>query len=301
MCGIVVSLTNNKNFSESFQHVVNALDSQGFRGPDNTSVQSYPADSGKFIIFGHNRLSIIDLNASANQPIESPDGDLKLVFNGEIYNYKELASTYKLSDLSFQSDSWCLLELISLLGVSEAITKLRGMWSFVLYSSRNQKIYIHRDEAGIKPLFWTNSPSGLLIASDLRYLHKAFSSRINHQEVTSFLCGSEHSRESTYYENIRRFRPGFLYVLDTNGCIQSKSKVSSYSDSPLPRSFSDRVELYRSLFLQSIQRHLVADASSAIALSGGLDSSSIYSRFSLLLTVPLIPLQFNSLMRNMLK
>lgn len=277
MCGIFVALANRANIDDCARKVDQGLFFQSFRGPDNQSRQTYPIDSSNSIIFGHNRLSIIDLSSSSNQPVESSDSNYILVFNGEIYNYLELASTFNLSERAMHSDTWCLLELISLLGIPEAIKRLRGMWALAIYCQMSKKLYIHRDDAGIKPLFWHKNNLGLFISSDLIAVQQLFSNPINHEEVTAFLCGSEHCRESTYYENVRRFMPGYLYTFNSNGVLELKSRLSSYYDYQLPPSFNERIELYGHLFSQSVDRHLVSDTSYAIALSGGLDSSSIYA------------------------
>lgn len=277
MCGIFVALTHLSNLEDCDRKVQQGLILQSYRGPDNLSKIAYAIDSSHVLILGHNRLSIIDLSDTSNQPIESADTNYSLVFDGEIYNYKELSSTYKLSERAMQSDTWCLLELIALLGIAEAVKSLRGMWSFVLYSKHEKALYVHRDDAGIKPLFWHKNNQTLLISSDLGSIYKLFPMHINHEEVTAFLCGSEHSRESTYYKGIRRFAPGHLYTFNASGVLESKSRLSSYYEYQLPSSFNERLEVYGHLFSRSLERHLVTDASYAIALSGGLDSSSIYA------------------------
>ena len=153
-----------------YKHQINlkraqvALDTVKHRGPDaqNTWID------GNYIYFGHNRLSIIDVSKRANQPFLSSKQDALIVFNGEIYNYRELRGELSFNSFTTNSDTETILEGYLEKGV-KFFQKLRGIYSFVILDRRNSdKIIMVRDPAGVKPLYYTIQNQSLIFSSEIK-------------------------------------------------------------------------------------------------------------------------------------
>ena len=138
------------------------------RGPDASGF--WQED---YVYFGHRRLSIIDLSLAANQPMISADGRLVIVFNGEIYNFKEIAGKLQMADPGIQfrtsSDTEVLLEAFRVWGV-DFLERLNGMFAIAIYDRQEKEIYLFRDRIGIKPLYYIESDTDLFFASEIKSL-----------------------------------------------------------------------------------------------------------------------------------
>ena len=159
MCGITGYISENITSSE-LEHSVNSIK---HRGPNN---QSKWID--KNVGFGHTRLSIIDLSEQANQPIESLSKRYIMVFNGEIYNYKELSQKHRLQ-LKTNSDSEVILELFEKIG-SSFVKELNGMFSIAIFDKQSKELFLFRDRLGIKPLFYFFDGENFAFASEIKAL-----------------------------------------------------------------------------------------------------------------------------------
>ena len=144
--------------------------SQQHRGPDAEGAYVNPRGTAGL---GHNRLSIIDLSAAGTQPMSSPDGRYWLVFNGEIYNYLELRAELNEYPYQSQTDTEVLLAAYARWGVA-CLDRLIGMFSFLLWDEKRQKLFAARDRFGVKPLYYHQAANGsLFIASEIKALHAA--------------------------------------------------------------------------------------------------------------------------------
>ena len=193
MCGITGFLSTSPNFSFTQQHLQQLTNTLRHRGPDAEGYYfnslytqtSKPIQVG----LGHRRLSIIDLSDAANQPFTSANSRYVMVFNGEVYNYKELAQRYHLS-CHTQSDTEVIVELFALLG-ADFVQQLNGMFSIVIYDTQTQQLHLYRDRLGIKPLYYFFDGSMFVFASELKALlalpHLKQQLSINNQAVTHFL------------------------------------------------------------------------------------------------------------------
>jgi asparagine synthase (glutamine-hydrolysing) len=158
-------------------------DALAHRGPDAEGFYLHGS-----IGLGHRRLSIIDLSDAANQPMVSHDGHLRIVFNGEIYNYKEIASELDI-DFRTSSDTEVLLEAFKAWGKS-MVHKLNGMYAFAIWNEKDQSVFFCRDRMGIKPLYYSLHGESLLFASELKgilALRKHFPFTLNRQGVRDYL------------------------------------------------------------------------------------------------------------------
>src|ERR1700761_8822658 len=164
MCGITGAIDTSAE--RAAQRVAQLNQGQQHRGPDHAVV----ARAGLFTL-GNTRLAIQDPGPSGNQPFTSPDGRDLCVFNGEIYNYRELVSRYSLPVRS-NCDGEVIAALWSKLGAA-ALAELRGMFAIALVDTLEERLYLARDPFGIKPLYWRPALGGLLFASEIRPLLQA--------------------------------------------------------------------------------------------------------------------------------
>jgi asparagine synthase (glutamine-hydrolysing) len=224
------------------------------------------------------RLAIIDLSPEADQPLSSTDGGWELVLNGEIYNYRELAATYRLSEKAARSDSWALLELIDRIGVVDAQRELRGMYAFAAVERKAQRLWLVRDPFGIKPVSWTPIENGALFGSDPRALavwrkQMGLGREMDTYALAHYLMLGYVPGDATMWADIHRCAPGTVTVID-----QAKTYVVEWNerlqDEKTEAPPADEVE---AAIRSSVTRHLIADVEIGAFLSGGIDSSLIVS------------------------
>jgi asparagine synthase (glutamine-hydrolysing) len=261
----------------------------GSSTPDNISQKKFygSVPENSLIGLGHRRLSILDLSAAGHQPMCSADGRYWIVFNGEIYNYKELREELISYGYSFNSltDTEVIMAAYDKWG-KDCLNKFNGMWAFILIDRKGQKAFIARDRFGVKPLYFWFSPSGMLaFSSEIKQFSvlPGWEARINGQRAHDFLRWSilDHTSE-TLFKDVFQLRGGEAVELSLpkiNEIINTK-KLPVYrwyqlKPAPFSGSFSDAAEQFRNIFKDSIRLRLRADVPIGSCLSGGLDSSSI--------------------------
>ena len=277
MCGIV-GVISVKDISSLKDTVKQMNDLQIHRGPDGNGLWS--SQNGN-VIFGHRRLSIIDLSEAARQPMESQDGRYVIVFNGEIYNYKELREVCIKRGSSFQSnsDTEVIMEYINYFGV-DGIKNFRGMWAFVLYDQVKNELLMCRDPFGIKPLHYGMKDGVLYFASEIKSLYKVDSFFKEIDQITKELFinfGYLDIEGWTFFKNVQRFQQACYTKIDLNK-KEIKIEFKCYWIPPKKQiniSTKDAIDKLDQLLEQSVERHMVSDVPIAFCLSGGLDSSTI--------------------------
>jgi asparagine synthase (glutamine-hydrolysing) len=240
-----------------------------WRGPD-----AYEERTSDGRVLASARLAIIDLNPEADQPLTSSDGAWELIFNGEIYNYRDLAASYGLSAKASRSDSWALLDLIGRIGVVDAHRQLRGMYAFAAWEVNSQRLWLVRDPFGIKPVVWTPMEGGALFGSDPRALaiwrkSLGLDRGIDGYALAHYLMLGYVPGDATIWADIRRCAPGSVTAVDKTGVrvIDWDQGVDDEATSP-----TDAGEVEAAI-RASVDRHLIADVEVGAYLSGGLDSS----------------------------
>ncbi len=246
----------------------------GHRGPDDASVYR----SGD-IWLGHRRLSIIDLN-TGNQPIFDETRDLCIIYNGEIYNYRELREELLVKGYKFytQSDTEVILKLYQDQG-TESFRRLNGIFAFAIcdHRDKNQRMVLVRDQFGVKPLHYYQKDHLFIFASEQKaiLLHPAVERRLNMQALHYHLNLRYTPGNETLFEGIYRVPPAH-YVIVENGHIQ---KIESYYTLQpcidYRKSEKEWMEEIVFYLRQGVQRQLVSDVPIGVYLSGGMDSSSI--------------------------
>ncbi len=243
------------------------------RGPDAGGVWSHE-DERVSLHLGHRRLSIIDLSTAADQPLHS--GNLTLVYNGELYNYRELRAELSATGVTFatQSDTEVVLQAWRHWGPA-ALTRFRGMFAFALADTVTGELVLARDPLGIKPLLYLERGDGIVFASELKAITAALGSELRIEPgtlVASMLyywvpeqrCAIQGARKLPA-GSWARIRPG------------EKLEVRSYwrvQDAAAEAAHQPRADL-RAVMEESVKAHLVADVPVSSFLSGGLDSSIV--------------------------
>ncbi|MFA5129312.1 MAG: asparagine synthase (glutamine-hydrolyzing) [Patescibacteria group bacterium] len=246
------------------------------RGPDQKGEAEFDQCS-----LAHARLSIIDLSEAGRQPMSTKDGRYHLVYNGEIYNYRELRTRYEKEGWKFQStsDTECLLASIALHRLDD-LADFHGIFAFVVWDEKEKIAYAARDRMGIKPLFMSRVGERTVFASELPAIlglkndwHKNRRSRSAYFTI-GYVPGPE-----TMIEGIESVEHGVLLRLTANGL---RPTAKSYLPSAVSRqlsavSFSDAVDQTRTLVDATVANQLVSDRPIGVFLSGGLDSTVVLS------------------------
>ena len=271
MCGI----SGIFNFGKSKK-----IDPEILARMNQTMIHRGPDDSGihheSFIGLTHRRLSIIDLS-TGHQPMYNEDGSICIVFNGEIYNYDELQKELQAKGHKFQSrsDTETIIHCYEEYG-NACVEKLRGMFAFAIWDSKQQKLFLARDRLGIKPLYYYHDNNSLIFASEIKAIIASGYIRpeVNIHVLDSYITLGYVPGPETLFKNIYKLLPAHTLCIH-NGQI----KINEYWDfaaiSPQPMSESDCCERLRELFHECVSSHLVSDVPLGVFLSGGIDSSAV--------------------------
>jgi asparagine synthase (glutamine-hydrolysing) len=273
MCGIAAVL------GRSDPTLLDAMiAAQHHRGPDAAGV--FRTSSGAAQL-GHNRLSIIDLSAAANQPLHSADGTLAIVFNGEIYNYLELRAELRDYPFRTNSDTEVLLAAYAKWG-EQCLDRLLGMFAFVIWDANRNRAFAARDRFGVKPLYYSHAADGsLLIASEIKALHAAGVPRDPDPGTwaTYLTYGLYDHSPRTFWNDVTSLPAGH-YMVWENGqlhrtCWYRLSERIRGRDETRP--IDDVTEEYLALLRDTVRLRFRSDVPVGINLSGGLDSSLLLS------------------------
>ena len=257
-----------------------ALHSMRRRGPDHRDFSVHQS-TGATVLLGHARLSIIDLSASANQPMYSPSGRHGIIFNGEIYNFVELRAqlTQMGKAFSSHSDTEVLLSAWETWGM-DALPRLKGMFAFVVADFEQHTLTVVRDAFGIKPLYFIADEGSFCFASEVGALQSFRQGKfeLNWQRSYDYLVHGEYDfGEETFFAGVKALRPGHMMVIDLKRPGQAES-LAWWRPSILPSaaiSREDAAAQLREMILDNVRMHLRSDVPLGAALSGGLDSSTI--------------------------
>ncbi len=256
MCGIFSLLFHNKDTIYDVKQIENEFNKGKNRGPEHSVLEYYDN-----IIFGFHRLAINGLNDQSNQPIVV--GGIRLICNGEIYNYKEL---YKKNNFTPTTDSDCeiIIHLYNKYGILKTLTYLDGVFAFVLYDEINKRVYVSRDPFGVRPLFYLNKKNTTLgFASEMKQL-------IDFKDIN---------------DSLTQFPPGNYLTLNYDLSGEYTKTMYTYKDMfKKTLSLNHNNNIFKNIYLEIIKNNLTnavlkrtttTDRPVACLLSGGLDSSLI--------------------------
>lgn len=274
MCGIAGFFTN-KFGPEELRTMTHALK---HRGPDAEGFYNSEQDG---LGLGHRRLSIIDLSEAANQPFFSVDRRYVMVFNGELYNYLDLAEKYNIT-MRTHSDSEVIIELFARLGVA-CFREFNGMFALAIWDTLDKKLFLVRDRFGVKPLLFQNVDGGIAFASELKALMKLpVAKKLNMQALTDYLLLEYVPGPQTILEGIEKLDPGHYLECTTSG--YRKYPYYDLFEKVLSRPLEDKgesrvTEELEDLLMSSIRYRQISDVPIGAFLSGGTDSSLICALF----------------------
>lgn len=274
MCGLVATFSSSKPDYRKFELMLGDI---SHRGPDSHG--SVALFNG-LLLFGHTRLKIIDVSNHANQPFISPCGRYTLIFNGEIYNYKEIRDLIGGRwQWRTQSDTEVLLASWLVWGV-EGLNKFVGMFAFSIYDDILKRVTFVRDRFGIKPLYYVRGEKGWTFSSEIRPLLRVLSSiKPNLPIIRTYLeLGLYDHCEYTFFENVISLEAGCLISIDLNSNDWEKLRWYQFDSRIHDLSSATYTEVYRkaeSLITDAINLHLVADVNVGLNVSGGVDSSML--------------------------
>jgi asparagine synthase (glutamine-hydrolysing) len=259
------------------------------RGPDDKGCAQFTAMSGQSIGIGSTRLAIIDVSQAGHQPMDGPTGTTHLVYNGEIYNYRELRAELSEDGTPWrsQTDSEVILRAYARWGVA-FLPRLRGMFAFGIWDSKREQLLVARDPFGIKPLYYYSCGGTFAFASEVRALLESglVPRKLSPQGLTSYLQFGSVAGPLTVVDGVRSLPPGHCLTVKPDGDhlrFEEKSYVEDLFNQSKAGQVSDREEAVatlRSKLEESIRLHLVSDVSLAAFLSGGIDSSAIVGLMS---------------------
>ena len=267
MCGIC-------GFNWKDEELIHRMNDQlVHRGPDQDGV--FCTDR---VSLGHRRLSIIDLSEHGRQPMFNEDKTLCLVFNGEIYNFQELREILigKGHRFSSNSDSEVILHAYEEYGTG-VLDKLRGMFAFALFDSKDNSLFLARDRIGIKPLYYYHKDNRLVFASEIKAIleDSAVERKLNHQALYDYIGFEFVPAPATMFEDIYKLPAGhYLMLRDGQVEIQQYWDLS-FAKGKNELDYDSSVERLRELLDYSVKSHLISDVPLGVFLSGGLDSSAI--------------------------
>jgi asparagine synthase (glutamine-hydrolysing) len=276
MCGIAGIWTLKGNVDHHSHDLSNAVKSLNHRGPDDNGI--WTNDYG--VALGHARLSILDLSSHGHQPMCSADKRYAMVFNGEVYNFKEIRLQLITKGYSFigSGDTEVILAAFQEWG-DEAINRFIGMFAIALWDAQQQILTLIRDRVGVKPLYYGWDGNSLWFGSELKALRefKHWQAEIDMQAAGEFFQYGYISSSRSIYKNIHKLKPGHLLKLRLEGEpeVNSYWSVSNNLSPPMQGSDEDIEAELEGLLLSACNYRMVSDVPVGVYLSGGVDSSLV--------------------------
>lgn len=273
MCGIYGTTINYDK-----KEVETKLKRTDFRGPDYTGVKCFQTDNTK-VIFGHNRLAILDLDPRSNQPFTYED-HIHIVFNGEIYNFLELKTELLKKGYSFSTTSDTEVICAAYLAFGEDCTShFNGMFAFVIYDAKQQLFFGARDRFGQKPFYYYHSGNHFEFASQITSI-QLFNENltISNKSITNYLSWDYIPDPDSIIEEIKKLPAGhsFIYQLDS-GYFNEKSywDIDIAGKNSFNGSYEEAKDKLEILLHDAVGKRMIADVPLGIFLSGGVDSSLV--------------------------
>ena len=253
------------------------------RGPDDRGF--FASNPGRCAL-AHTRLSILDLSPAGHQPMSTPDGRYWIVFNGEIYNYRQLRRELEQTGETFasQTDTEVILRLYARHGAG-CLDRLRGMFGFSIWDNQRQQLVLARDPFGIKPIYYHVAKNSFAFASEVRALlaSRMLPRKLSLDGLVSYLQFGSVQDPLTIVDGMRSLLPGhYLVVEREEDAVRVKEVSYSNRLNPVPL-ISDRreaVAVLRQILEESLRLHLISDVPLGAFLSGGIDSSALVALMS---------------------
>lgn len=287
MCGIAGIVSSNLTKDKAVAALQRMNNAIAHRGPDAEGTWN-----DDYAYLGHRRLSIIDLSESGTQPLHSYDNRYVIIYNGELYNYKELRLQLQRAIqgtqeqpyfFKTQTDTEVVLASYMRWGV-DCLQRFNGMFAFAIYDKQEKNIFIARDRMGIKPLYYSYQNNTLIFASELRAVLQSnlIERKISQDALVDYLQYQTVQAPNTIINEVKMLLPGHYLTIE-NKDVKTQAywrleKNINYAS--IGKSYEDICKDVRTLFYEAVERRLVADVPFGAFLSGGIDSSAIVGAMS---------------------
>lgn len=268
MCGVLGTI----NVSER----QGALDLIRHRGPDAYGEVDLKVGNHS-VYLGHRRLSIVDLSPAGNQPMQSPDGSKAIVYNGEVYNHRDLRS--QLGDIHFigHSDTETILHLLSRHGLA-VVPNLNGIFAFAFLNISANRLYLVRDPFGVKPLYYCQQENAFAFCSEIKPLVGLMHQTLSTDNLAELLRLRYSPSPDTLFKNIHKVRPGHIIEVDlSRDRIQLTERSYQLPIPPVNQAQCMAMDQsdYGSYLSRAVERQLMSDVEVGMFLSGGVDSALV--------------------------
>jgi asparagine synthase (glutamine-hydrolysing) len=272
VCGICGVVNFDESNGVSQRTIMDMMGTLRHRGPDDEG--SYLKHN---VALGHTRLSIIDLG-TGHQPICNEDGSVWIVFNGEVYNYRSLRSELAATGHRFQTES----DTETIVHLYEEdpdgfASRLRGMFAIAIWDSARKRLVLVRDRVGIKPLYYCETPTGIIFASEVKAILASGRIRaaVDETALRTHLTYLHTAGDATLFAGVRKVLPGFQMTLQDGQLTPTRywDLLPSYAKSRV--SLREAEHLVADTLRESVGLHMISDVPVGILLSGGLDSTAL--------------------------
>jgi asparagine synthase (glutamine-hydrolysing) len=278
MCGVCGIFAFNDGFDADERLVERMSDRMVHRGPDDGGTW---ASRDRRLAFGHRRLSIVDLSAAGHQPMTNEDGTVWITYNGEVYNHAKLRPELERKGHVYRShtDTETIIHLWEEEG-PRCVERLQGMFAFAIWDERKRELFLARDRLGVKPLYYSFQPGGLVFGSEIKALleHPAVVADLDEDAFSHYLTFACTPAPTTLFAGIRKLAPAERMIVRPDGSSHTETYWSPFSD----RAAAEVAELDEAgaqerlieLLRASIAKRMMADVPFGVFLSGGVDSST---------------------------
>lgn len=277
MCGICGYISKKKI---TLNQLIEMNDTMYHRGPNDSGAEIYEMVGRRRVGFAQRRLSILDLSALGHQPMHSADQRVSVVYNGEIYNYRELRE--ELADYPFRSncDTEVIIAAYLKWGI-QCVERFNGMFAIALFDSQTQEVYLIRDRIGKKPLYYWYEDGDLVFASELKPIMKCpgFTGEIERRVLSRYLFQQYINAPESIYRNVYKLEPGAILKFAEGNITTWKywdvSKVYHEAMRNQIKDYGEAKECLKEALKKSVRARMIADVPLGSFLSGGYDSSLV--------------------------
>ena len=279
MCGIagIIGHSNFQSVQQKIELVRKMIVSMEHRGPDGDGIE---CSANGLACFGHKRLSIIDLSDSASQPMKDISERYVIVYNGELYNYKELKKELEVLGHRFRTNSDTEVVLEAYIEWRElSVSKFNGMFAFAIWDSLENRTFLARDRYGIKPLYYSFIDGQYVFASEYKaiLIHPKFEKELDLLSLKQYFTFQNIINYRTFFKGIRLVKPGHYMIVEGDNLRYKEIEYwdFSFKEDNNITCYEETEEEVKRLFEQAVRRQMVSDVPVGTFLSGGIDSGMI--------------------------
>lgn len=272
MCRIAGIISSKADTAETYRQVKSMCDALRHGGPDDEGIY---INEGGSVCLGHRRLSILDLSSAGHQPMSCKDETIWICFNGEVYNFKEIRRELQTLGYFFntETDTEVILKAYQQWG-SDSFAKLKGMFAFTLFDKQSSEIYLVRDVAGIKPLYFSTNNHTLVFASEVKAFSKTSNAYERDKNWKTYLLAFGHIPEPfTTLKGVESLARGHYLRWNIHTASFVIKKYQGFTYSHDIKDQEEAIYKVREGLKKSVINHLISDAPIGVFLSGGIDSS----------------------------